>query len=97
MPGLIGAAIGGAASVAGGLISASIQKKNIRDAQQRMAESQAHMAAKMYAGPNAADMAAVTNAQQINQQAVNQAESQAVVTGGTLKQLHLQNRQVHSR
>ena len=81
--GLIGSAIGGAASVAGGLAAASVMKQNIKDAQARMAESKAHMTAKMYVGPNAADMAAVTNAQQINQQSVNQANAQAAVTGGT--------------
>ena len=75
---MIGAIVGGAASLAGGIAASSIMQQNMKDLKEQMqevrsqkAESKAHRDAQMYAGESAEDMAAKANIMAESIQAAN--------------------------
>lgn len=82
---MIGAIVGGAASLAGGIAASSIMQQNMKDLKEQMqevrsqkAESKAHRDAQMYAGESAEDMAAKANMKEIMAESIQAANNNVV-------------------
>ncbi len=87
--GLIGSIAGGLTSAVGGMAAAKALKKGYRQQQQlyndRLGQVRAHRDAIYYEDPtqSAENQAAVTNAQQVMDEANRRAQATSVVSGGT--------------
>lgn len=82
---MIGAIVGSAASLAGGIASSALMQQNMKDLKEQMqevrsqkAESKAHRDAAMYAGESAEDMAAKANMREIMAESIQAANNNVV-------------------
>lgn len=93
--GLIGSLIGGAASVAGGILSANAAGDAADMYRKRMQEVKAHRDNLYYRDPtqSADNQAAVTNARELLNEQTQRAQAAAAMTGATPESVALQKKQ----